>query len=184
VIVVSLGVPQEDNAGIGGGRTWKREWGEAQQEALDAFLAAITPEIARPEVWLVAMLHDHNSGLSANKDYAGRFLRGGVDLVLMGHDHRFMQRTVADAKADYRAVVAGTGGFGDWLLAGGDQCRRPGFVLVEANGPVLHYWKYDTHRCDADGDPPGRDPLSPGIREYCRMTKTGFGQHIIEATQG
>jgi hypothetical protein len=180
VIVVSLGVPQLDDTGIGGGRKWKREWGEAQQEALDTFLAAIARETARPDVWLVTILHDHKSGLSADEDYGQRFLKGGVDLVLMGHEHVFMQRTVADANVDYRAVVVGTGGYGDLV----DPCHRPGFLLAEAKGPVLQYWKYDSHRCNADGDPPGRDPLSPGIREYCRITKTGFGRHIIEATAG
>jgi hypothetical protein len=113
VIVVSLGVPQKDNAGIGDGRDWESEWGEAQRDALDTFLGAIAGEVARPDVWLVVFLHDHNSGLAADGAYGRIFLRRGVDLVLMGHDHVFAQRTITDAKADYRAVVVGTGGFGD-----------------------------------------------------------------------
>lgn len=181
MIVVSLGVPQESDESIGDGRMWRREWGKAQEEALDAFLGAIASEVARPDVWVVAYLHDHNSGLAPDKTYGRIFLRRGVDLVLTGHEHWFAQRTVANATGDYRAVVVGTGGFGDSLSKGDDPCLRPGFVLVEADGRVLQYWKYDTHRCGSDGRPPGRDPREPGIRAYCRITKTGFGRHIVES---
>ena len=114
--------------------------------------------------------------------YPELFLRYGVDVALAGHKHIFRHKTICNGLADYRAIVAGVGGFGD--TDPGDACHRPGFVLAEVQGNVLRYWKYDTHRCDADGKPRGRDALAPSIREYCRITKVGPGRHIVEGTEG
>jgi hypothetical protein len=189
VIFLSLGVPCLEECGLGRKKTpfsyeknWTSEWGKEQEKRLRIFLGAIRQEIARPDVWVVAYLHDHHAAIDFEKAYPQLFLRNGVDLVLAGHQHFFQHRTLTDGNTDYRAVVVGTGGFGDtdW----GDDCHRPGFILAEVRGNVLQYWKYDTHRCNTVGKPDGRDALAPTIREYCRLTKTGFGRHDVEGTEG
>lgn len=182
VIFLSLGIPDLEGCDLGNGRTWTREWAARQEEALRDYLASLRGEIAKTDVWLVVYLHDHHAIIDDGGKYPELFLRYGVDLALAGHQHFFRHRTVWNGPADYRAVVAGVGGFGD--KDSGDDCKRPGFVLAEVQGNVLRYWKYDTHRCDAEGKPRGRDALAPAIREYCRITKTGFGRHIVESTEG
>ncbi|OPY08759.1 MAG: hypothetical protein A4E67_00909 [Syntrophaceae bacterium PtaB.Bin038] len=182
VIFLSLGIPDLEGCDLGNGRTWTREWAARQEEALRDYLASLRGEIEKTDVWLVVYLHDHHAIIDDGGKYPELFLRYGVDLALAGHQHFFRHRTVWNGPADYRAVVAGVGGFGD--TDPGDDCKRPGFVLAEVQGNVLRYWKYDTHRCDAEGKPRGRDALAPAIREYCRITKTGFGRHIVESTEG
>ena len=183
VIFLSLGVPRLEGCKLSNGKSWASEWGNAQEERLRDFLGAIRQEIAKPDVWVVAYLHDHHAAIDFEKAYPQMFLHNGVDLVLAGHQHFFQHRTLTDGNTDYRAVVVGTGGFGD--TDPGDDCHRPGFILAEVRGSVLQYWKYDTHRCSAEARPDGRDAFAPAaVREYCRLTKTGFGRHDVEGTEG
>ena len=182
VIFLSLGIPRLEGCKLSNGKSWASEWGNAQEERLRDFLGAIRQEIAKPDVWVVAYLHDHHAAIDFEKAYPQMFLHNGVDLVLAGHQHFFQHRTLTDGNTDYRAVVVGTGGFGD--TDPGDDCHRPGFILAEVRGSVLQYWKYDTHRCSAEARPDGRDAFAPAVREYCRLTKTGFGRHDVEGTEG
>lgn len=182
VVFLSLGVPDLEGCDLGNGRTWTQEWAARQEEALRDYLGSLQGEVAKTDVWLVVYLHDHHAIIDDGGKYPELFLRYGVDVALAGHKHIFRHKTICNGLADYRAIVAGVGGFGD--TDPGDACRRPGFVLAEVQGNVLRYWKYDTHRCDADGKPRGRDALAPSIREYCRITKVGPGRHIVEGTEG
>ncbi|MFH2004982.1 MAG: metallophosphoesterase, partial [bacterium] len=180
VIFVSLGLPQIKGCWVAPGESWKRHWGKRQERSLERYLSALGPEAIRPDVWVIVYFHDQDCGLDRRKrnTYQHLFLRHGVDLALMGHDHQFQAQDIRDATRHYRALVVGTGGFGD--PDPGDHCRRPGFVLLDVSGDTLCYWKYDTHRCDDTGTPVARDALDHRIREHCRMTKTGLGAHRIE----
>lgn len=182
VIFLSLGVPDLEGCDLGNGRKWTQEWATRQEEALRDYLGSLRGEVEKTDVWLVVYLHDHHAILDDGGKYPELFLRYGVDVALAGHQHIFRHKTIGNGLADYRAIVAGVGGFGD--TDPGDACHRPGFVLAEVQGNVLRYWKHDTHRCDADGNPRGRDALAPSIREYCRITKVGPGRHIVEGTEG
>ncbi|NMB70653.1 MAG: hypothetical protein GYA22_00695 [Bacteroidales bacterium] len=187
VIFISLGLPARICSPerryplntIKEGTEWKDCWGYQQEEALRLYLSSLQNEIQNPDVWVVVFFHDHNPGYV---DESGEFskLLGeyGVDLVLMGHDHTFRQKTISHGKNDYRAVVIGTGGYGD-DDNDSDNCHYPGFVFFNATGNVLEYWKYDTHRRTESGVPSGRDDLDPRIWEHCRIQKTGKGQHVI-----
>lgn len=161
------------------GTEWKDCWGYQQEEALKSYLSSLQNEIQNQNVWVVVFFHDHNPGYV---DEAGSFSRMlaeyGVDLVLMGHDHTYRQKTITHGIKNYRAVVIGTGGYGD-DDNDSDNCHYPGFVFFNISGNVMEYWKYDTHRRTASGVPSGRDDLDPRIWEHCRIQKTNKGQHII-----
>jgi len=74
-----------------------------------------------------------------------------------------------------RAVICGTGGFGDNL---GDPCLRPGFVLARICGQVLEYWRVDAIRCDDYGHGDfARKERRPRLMEYCRIFKDPLGKH-------
>jgi len=190
-IFLSLGIPRSE-CNLCCGEDWREKWGNAQITQVKKYLTSIKAEIAKQSVWVIAYFHDHNYALARNKEYSDVFLDLGVDLVLAGHDHIFIEQTVTKNKKDYRAVVVGTGGFGDSWEKGGDYCYRPGFLFVEIQGNIVRYWKYDTHECYTEKDPithrsptligrpKGRNSLKPHIQEYCQIVKRGKGEHDIK----
>ncbi|MBW2735045.1 MAG: metallophosphoesterase [Deltaproteobacteria bacterium] len=200
VIFLSLGVPSVD-CDLGAGRgDWKTFWGQKQSSALKTYLHALEAETAKTDVWVVAYFHDYGWAFKDRKvsatDYPLRktLARYGVDLVLTGHDHKFYDGSIflsvpdpfdasgADVKRDYRAVVVGTGGFTDDFPLGinASPIHRPGFIMVEAEGDTLRYWKYDTHDFDDDGSPLGRSTLNPRVMEFRSLKKLGRGRHKLE----
>lgn len=201
VIFISLGIPRK-KCELGNGQNWEEKWGKKQREKLEDYLQSIEKEIEKNNVWVVVYFHDNHYGLSKKGkypkygEYAKMFLKEGVDIVLMGHQHFFKQGTVKDQNTgrDYHGVIVGTGGFGDRGNCYDDACDRPGFILVEIQGNVLRYWKYDTHKCNGyrpwycrrspEGLPKGRDALKPRIKEYLRITKIARGKHIVEGHVG
>jgi hypothetical protein len=190
VIFISLGIPQKD-CNLGKGQpSWNKKCWNIQKDAVKKYLKAIKSEIKKKRVWVVVYFHDHNYGLAKDsiyKEYRDIFLKGGVDLVLTGHRHKFKTKYVYRNRwSSYHVVVVGTGGFGDWYPfgIGASPCHRPGFILVEAKGDVLKYWKYDTHNCDSGGKPKGRGDLNPRIKDFCKITKGGLGKHTYQAWKG
>ncbi|HOU03126.1 MAG TPA: metallophosphoesterase [Bacteroidales bacterium] len=161
------------------GTEWMECWGSQQKEALRSFLSSLQGEIRNTNTWLVVYFHDHNPGyVDEDGEYSRMLAEYGVDLVLMGHDHTFRQKTVNQGYNNYRALVIGNGGYGD-DDNDSDNCHYPGFVFFNISGNTLEYWKYDTHRRSSSGVPASRDDLDPRIWEHCRIQKTGSGQHII-----
>ena len=188
VIFISLGLPAkkctpEDRKYLPmtekEGTEWEDCWGYQQKEALRSFFSSLQSEIQNTNTWVVVFFHDHNEGyVDEDGEYSRLLTEYGVDLVLMGHDHTFRQKTVNHGYNNYRALIIGTGGYGD-DDNDADNCHYPGFVLFNVTGNTLEYWKYDTHRRTGSGVPSGRDDLDPRIWEHCRIQKTGRGQHII-----
>lgn len=190
VIFVSLGLPMIKGCRISAARDWSRCWGRRQETALPRLLGSLRRAASKPDVWVVTYFHDHNCGIlpPGKSPWPRLLLQHGVDLVLAGHHHTFEAHDLTDGHRHLRALVVGTGGFGD--PDPGDHCRRPGFVLLDVEGDTLRYWKYDTHHCAPDdpsdsrphvaGTPLGREGVSWHLREHCRMRKTGLSAHVIE----
>lgn len=189
VVFVSLGLPMIKGCRVSATQDWRRIWGRRQETALTRYLSAIHRAVSEPDVWLVTYFHDHNCGIAppGRSAYPRLLLQHGVDLALMGHRHHFEVHDLVDGQRHLRALVVGTGGFGD--PDPGDHCRRPGFVMLDIEGDTLRYWKYDTHHC-AHADPADSRPYAEGtphshdarhwhIREYCQMKKTGLSAHEI-----
>lgn len=184
VIFISLGIPQT-NCTLGlEGNDWRAEWGNRQQCYLAAYLNSLKTEISDPTLWVVVYFHDYHWGYAMTKAEEKKFSKllaeSGVDLVLMGRQHGFAQKTIKYDQFDYRAIVAGTGGFGGASWHGNENCKRPGFIMANVYEDTFEYWKFDTHKCKNQGQPESRDNLSPTVREYCRMKKLGFGKHEVK----
>jgi hypothetical protein len=172
----------------------------AQTAALKTYLTAIKSETAKTDVWVVAYFHDYNFATKTRRvpdpgsPFSEILARYGVDLVLVGHDHDYYEKnrvytfvdplqegTGQTVTHDYRVVVVGTGGFTDDFIGSqwDSPIHRPGFLMVEAEGNKLRYWKYDTHQVGSDGKPLGRSHLDPRIKEFRTLEKLGRGQHAM-----
>jgi hypothetical protein len=192
VIFISLGIPKADcETDHPVTSDWKKLWGIKQSQALETYLAQVEVEAAKTDTWVVVYFHDHNHALGDLSAGNGEpalseiMARHGVDLVLVGHDHKYYEasRNInvnINGKLQQRhfqVVVAGTGGFGD---DSGDPVYRPGFIMVEVEGNQLRYWKYDTHYVNADGKPADRETgRHPTIQEFRTLEKLGPGRHAM-----
>lgn len=176
-IMVSLAIPGP--AGKKRGFDWWNEWGFRQLNYFKSYLKSLEEELSNPNTWLIVYFHDHHWGYSPSNemqlDFSRLLAELGVDLVIMGHQHFFAHKTIKHGEHDYRAVVAGAGGFGS-----AKACKRPGFIMTNIYRDTLEYWKFDTHNCGFQGEPENRDALAPTVREYCSIKKLGFGKHEVK----
>ncbi len=173
--ISKLGVAEND---------WRAEWGDRQRSYLENYLHSLKNETDARDVWVVAFFHDHNWGYTLKtkeqQDFSKFLAESGVDIVLNGHQHFFAHKTVKHGEFDYRAIVAGTGGFGENSWHANNVCKRPGFIMANVYKDTFEYWKMDTHKCSTQGIPEKRDQFSPIIREYCSIKKLGLGKHEIK----
>lgn len=180
VILISLAIPGQVGK-ISSGIDWWNEWGFRQTQYLKVYLNSIKEELSNPNTWLIVYFHDYHWGYSPSNEMQLNFSRllaeSGVDMAIMGHQHFFAHKTVRYGESDYRAVVVGTGGFGNDKV-----CKRPGFIMTNIYQDTLEYWKFDSHRCGFQGDPENRESIAPMVREYCVVKKLGFGKHEVRET--
>jgi hypothetical protein len=184
VIFISLGIPST-YCKVGNAESdWRAEWGDRQKSYLQTFLNSIKNESDAPDVWVVAFFHDYHWGYSLEtkeqQSFAKFLASSGVDVVLMGHQHSFAHKTIKQGEFDYRAIVVGTGGYGDSSWHGSSGCQRPGFLMASVYGDTFEYWKLDTHSSKKPNQPLDRNKIAPVVREYCAVKKLSFGKHEVK----